>query len=230
MANGAIHGVVAPPRWTPHHVETAPSCRSDWEAVPPLLLVRATDGGPLRQATTVRVAWHEASLLVRFECADADAWGTHTERDAPLWTEEAVEVFLAPGGRTPTRYVELEVSPRGALFDAWIDNPGTSRAALSADTSWDCPGIEWRVGRLGPAQDWWAEIRLPLRSVLPEPAPLPDRWRANFYRIERPRDSGLPEEYGAWSPTLRDPPDFHVPEQFGLLERFDPQRNSQSTR
>ncbi|HVS64273.1 MAG TPA: carbohydrate-binding family 9-like protein [Thermoanaerobaculia bacterium] len=185
--------------------------------------MRSTDGGPLRQRTAVRVAWHEDSLLVRFECADVDAWGTYSERDAPLWSEEAVEVFLAPGGDTPRRYVEIEVSPRGVLFDALIDNPDGLRTTMRADVSWKCPGIRWRVGplagRSGEADDWWAEIALPLRSVLPGTRPLPALWRANFHRIERPRLGGLPEEYAAWSPTLRDPPDFHVPERFGLLRR-----------
>jgi hypothetical protein len=222
-----------PPRWLLPRLDTRPRAH-EWCAVPSRSLVRATDGGPLAQATSVRAAWHGELLLVRFECADVDAWGTHDRRDAPLWTEEAAEIFLAPGSETPRRYVEIEVSPRSALFDAWIDNRDGVRATLHADLGWDCPGIEWRAGRFDGgvpgAEDWWAEIALPLRALVPEPAPLPDRWRANFYRIERPRVPGLPEEYGAWSPTLRDPPDFHVPERFGLLERFDPQRSSQSTR
>ena len=44
---------------------------------------------------------------------------------------------------------------------------------------------------------------------------LPDTWRANLYRIERPRDAA--PEYSCWSPTLTDPADFHKPARFGVL-------------
>jgi hypothetical protein len=50
----------------------------------------------------------------------------------------------------------------------------------------------------------------------PPASPPPRRWRANFYRIERPR-GGRPE-LSCWSPTFTDPPDFHRPERFGVLE------------
>ena len=64
----------------------------------------------------MRLAWDERALHVRFDCADRDAWGTYRERDDPLYEEEVVEVFLAPGEADPRRYVELEVSPAGVLF------------------------------------------------------------------------------------------------------------------
>jgi hypothetical protein len=219
---GGASAAIGLPRWTLPELALVPrpdSADSDWAAIPGRALVLATDGSPLRQATTVRAAWHAESLLVRFECADADAWGTYRERDDPLWREEVVELFLAPGEATPGRYVEIEISPHGTLFDAWIDNPDGSRTTMRSDVAWNWPGLLWRVGRLGAADDWWAELQLPLRALVPAPSPLPDRWRANFYRVERPRRPELPEELGAWSPTLRDPPDFHVPERFGLIVR-----------
>jgi hypothetical protein len=121
-----------------------------------------------------------------------------------------VEVFLAPGVEDPVRYVEIEVSPPGVLFDAAIHNPTGLRADLTADLAWDCPGIRWQVGRGTERQDWWAELSIPWE------APPPRLWRANFYRVERPRD-GAPE-FTCWSPTLTSPADFHKPARFGLLE------------
>jgi hypothetical protein len=58
-------------------------------------------------------------------------------------------------------------------------------------------------------------LAIPWRSVAP-PGDLPRMWRANFYRIERPRD-GEPE-FSCWSATLTDPADFHRPARFGVLE------------
>ncbi len=126
-----------------------------------------------------------------------------------------VEVFLAPGADDPAAYFELEVSPRGTLFDARVRNPNLDRARLVVDTGWDCPGLRWQVGRLAERQDWWAELELPWSSLLDGAEP-PAVWRLNVYRVERPR--GGPAEYSCWSPTLTSPADFHRPRHFGRLE------------
>ena len=187
-----------------------------WDEVPAFgLLTRAAGDGPPEQETTVRVCHDGSTLYVRFDCVDRDAWGTFEHRDDPIYQEEAVELFLAPGEADPIHYYEFEVSPRGVLFDATIHNPTSRRADMTADPSWDCPGIAWTAGRTG-SQDWWAALAIPWKSVAPASDPLPRIWRANFYRIERPRD-GAPE-FSCWSPTLTDPADFHKPARFGALE------------
>lgn len=189
-----------------------------WDAVPILArLVRCEDAGTPAQATAVRFAWDPEELWVRFDCADRHAWATLTARDAPLWREEAVELFVAAGEGDPERYVEIEVNPLGALFDALVHNPGLERAALAADTSFDWPGIRWAAGRR--REGWWAALALPWAG-LPAAAggPLsgpPPSLRANLYRIDRP--PGSPAEHSAWSPTLVAPADFHRPRRFGRL-------------
>src|SRR5580765_718647 len=75
---------------------------SEVSHLPPL--VRADGSGPSVFPTTVRVCESDEALFVRFECEDRDIWGTYTERDDPLYEEEAVEVFLAPGGADPVEY------------------------------------------------------------------------------------------------------------------------------
>jgi len=184
--------------------------------------VLADGSAAATQATRVRLAHDARALYVRFECADHDAWGTWRHRNDPIYLEEAVEVFLAPGRRDPRRYWELEVSPLGVLFAARIENPTGRRADLEADTSWECAGLEWQAGPAGSSQDWWAALAIPwtaLAGLEGEAAAgtvPPRRWRANFYRIERPRGSA--PELSCWSPTLTDPPDFHRPDRFGVLE------------
>jgi Carbohydrate-binding family 9 len=191
-----------------------PTC-SEWRDATVLAPLRLADGsGEARWRTVVRLRWDPIALHVRFECEDRDAWGTYTHRDEPIWEEEAVEVFLAPGGSTPSSYFELEVSPSGVLFDAQVENPGSRRTDMRVDRSWDCPGLEWSSGALGLHEDWWASLSIPWAAIAPAGA-LPRTWRANFYRIERPR--GGEAELSAWSPTLADPPDFHKPDRFGRL-------------
>ncbi|HXO19867.1 MAG TPA: carbohydrate-binding family 9-like protein, partial [Thermoanaerobaculia bacterium] len=192
-----------------------PLARLPWPEIAPLpSLVLADSGGAPTQPTRVRLAWHETALHVRFDCADRDAWSTFTRRDDPLYREEVVEVFLAPGAADPALYYEIEVSPQGVLFDARVENPHSRRDTLRADTAWDCPGLRWGVGAAGPAEDWWAALAIPWAAIVPDGVPA--LWRANFYRIERPRDGSAPE-FSAWSPTLASPPDFHRPSRFGRL-------------
>ena len=99
-----------------------------WSRVPAVALRRAQDGSEPLQATVVRTAYDDDALLVRFECDDRDIWATHRDRDAPLWEEEVVELFVAPGEGDPSDYLEIEVNPLGAIFDARVTNPhGTAR-------------------------------------------------------------------------------------------------------
>ena len=200
------------PRW---QVPRLLPAWDDLPSLPPLLL--ADGSGPAVQQTRVRVAWDDEGFHVRFDCEDRDAWGTFEQRDDPIYEEEAVEVFLAAGTADPVDYFEIEVSPRGVLWDGIVHNPTSRRTEMVSDKSWDCPGIRWAVGQGAARQDWWATFLLPWHGIAP--GGLPPLWRANFYRIERPRDSRDGEtEFSCWSPTLTRPADFHKPARFGVLE------------
>jgi hypothetical protein len=198
--------------------------RMGWDELPLFAsLVRSADGGAAEQPTRLRAAWDLEALYLRFECEDRDAWGTWQRRDDPLYEEEVVEVFLEPGEREPASYFELEVSPLGVLFDARIHNPTSRRAEMVIETAWDCPGLRWQAGRGAARQDWWAALAIPWAALAPATAEVgpPLVWRANFYRIERPRDRAAPE-LSAWSPTMNQPVDFHRPARFGMLSLAPP--------
>lgn len=198
---------MTPPRIAiPHRGVAAPT------VLEPFVL--ADGRGVPRWPTRVEVAWDEAHLSVAFDCTDDDAWTTFTERDAPLWQQEVVELFLAPGDAVPTEYFEFEISPAGVLFDARVINPHGDRIGMTVDTAWDCPGIDWRVAATGGRANWRAELAISWRGL--ELAAAPAALRANFYRIERPR--GGEPEFSCWSPTLTSPADFHRPGRFGVLD------------
>jgi hypothetical protein len=104
------------------------------------------------------------------------------------------------------------------LFDAAVHNPTSQRKDMTVDPTWDCPGIRWAAGQGTERQDWWAEISIPWAGISPYGGP-PRDWRANLYRIERPRAPEDTEpELSCWSPTRTEPVDFHKPARFGLLE------------
>jgi hypothetical protein len=190
---------------------------AEWSRVPALALRRAQDGASPAQATAVRIAHDANGLLLRFDCTDRDIWATHTRRDAPLWEEEVVEVFLAPGDDDPTDYVEIEVNPLGAIFDARVLNPHGRRDSMRVDAAWNADGLVATVHRPLPGA-WRVELTIPWRDLC-RGVP-PRTWRANVFRIERPRDGD--DEYSCWSPTFSDPPDFHKPASFGRLVLGEP--------
>lgn len=184
-----------------------------WDALPVLapFVVAAGDALAVQQ-TRVRLGYDDAALYLQFECDDTDIWGTYTQRDDPIYDEEVVELFISPGTATPTRYYEIELSPNGVLFDARIYNPTNQRADLHVDVHWN-PAIVHRAWRDDAADRWGGLLAVPWAALVDGPPPT--SWRANVYRIERPRGSA--PEFSCWSPTFTAPADFHRPDYFGTL-------------
>lgn len=179
-----------------------------WEKIPATPLLDTVTGRMPRQPSWFKTAWDESELRVIFHCEDERAWATLRERDAALYEEEVVEVFLDPVGDLES-YFEIEVNPLNAVCDLVLRR---TRSGYRKDFAWDCNGLRTAVTK--DAQSWSAELSIPFASL--DPA-LPTRsgvWRANFYRIDRPTDE--PPELSAWSPTGQ--PLFHVQQRFGWLE------------
>jgi hypothetical protein len=181
------------------------------EGCVPFPLLRSTDGGTPRQKTTVVVYADKQNLNVLFRAEDDEVVATYLDHDAPLYEEDVVEVFLAPG--KPTTYYELEVNPLGTTFDARIESPNGVRASMRADLAWTCENLFAATRRVPGATD--TILRIPFASIHGAPK---SEWRANFFRIDRSRKHG--DEFSAWQPTMKNPADFHVVAAFGRL-RFE---------
>ncbi|MDR0965217.1 MAG: carbohydrate-binding family 9-like protein [Myxococcales bacterium] len=190
-----------------------------WQAAPWTEPFRRTgDGKKPHFSTRAKLSWDDEALYVAFEVEDRDIWATHTERDAPIYEEEVVEIFIDADGDGRT-YDELQLSPRGVQFDAAF----TGRRQ-GMNLGWDS-GMTSAVhlrGTLDDASDrdegWSAEMRIPVDRLtdVPRWPPRPgDRWRVNLYRLEwhseRKRNEG-----SAFSPPLVG--DFHHLPRFGWLE------------
>lgn len=185
------------------------------EGCVPVRLRRATDGATPRLATSVTAWFDDHYLTFLFCAADDHVLATHFEHDAPLYEQDVVEVFLAP--EDPLRYFELEVSPRGTLFDAKIESPAGVREGMRADRGWTCHGM-WAAVRMvtesSGATTTDIVVRVPFAG-LERPTPGDGEiWRANLFRIDRHPQG---DEYSAWQPTMKEPADFHVTAAFGRL-------------
>jgi hypothetical protein len=182
----------------------------------PVRLRCATDAAPPRLSTSVAVWFDAGHLNVLFSASDDYVEASLLEHDAPLYEEDVVEVFLAP--EELTLYFELEVSPRGTIFDARIDSPHGDRATMHVDRDWTCQGLVAAVRTVTEsdgASTVDTLIRVPFAAFGSETPADGATWRANFFRIDRhPR---LGDEFSAWQPTMKDPADFHVPAAFGTL-------------
>lgn len=179
-----------------------------WRDAPLALLLDTLSGAPPKQATSVRALWSSAEWRLLFHAEDTNAWATLTARDGPLYEEEVVEVFFDPAGDLDA-YFEIEVNPLGAVCDLVLRR---NRGGYLKDVTWNCDRLRTEVRTMRNA--WTAELSVPFPSITPEPPRPGSRWRANFFRIDRPL--GQERELSAWAPTGR--PTFHVPERFGIVE------------
>jgi hypothetical protein len=170
-------------------------------------LAKSTDGTAPRLATSVTAARDNDALVFTFRLQDDEVVATMRRHDEPLYNEDVVEVFLAP--EKLTEYFEIEVNPLGTMFDSRISSPDGVRKTMKGDVKWTC------VGCTGVVSLREVVIRVPFKAITARAPRSGDRWRANFFRIDRSKVHG--DEYSAWSPTLRNPADFHVAAAFGTL-------------
>lgn len=190
-----------------------------WEPAPDgqsVSLIDSSNGSLPRLETTVHCFYNEHSLNILFVGEDDLVRASYREHDDPLYEEDVLEIFLAP--QTLTTYCEIEVNPLGAIFDARVSSPDGTRNTMSVDRGWTCQELHafQRRDHILSESTWKFStlVSLPFSSLAAgQPAP-GDRWRANFFRIDR-HPSG--DEFTAWQATGRKPADFHVPAAFGYL-------------
>ena len=93
---------------------------------------------------------HEWRVL--FHATDADAWATLTERDAPLYEEETVEIFFDPAGDLQS-YFEIEVNPLNTVLDLVLRR---NRSGHVKNFAWKCEGLRTAVSKSAGA--WTTEL------------------------------------------------------------------------
>ncbi len=219
--NAIAQNLEALPVYRCKKLEAGPK-ESDWKRLKGVKLKTYNNKTKPRFSTTVKACWTEENLHLRFECEDKDIWGTYKNHDDPIYMEEAVEAFICADGDL-TRYYELNVSPLGVVFDAWIVNKSGYGGGEGSDFGWNCAGLGTAVTVIGTIdnrededKEWTVLMSIPFSSLDKTGGKIPkkgEEWRVNFFRIDRTPTS----EYYCLSPTLREPVAFHIPSKFGRL-------------
>jgi len=193
--------------------------------------VETRQGGPASFAASAKLLWDKRYLYVGVEVQDALLRSGHTRRDAHLWEQDCVELMVDPDG-DGRGYFEIQVSPRGVVFDTRYDTRRMPKPFGHVD--WDSKtrvGVSARGELDDRAADagYTVEIAIPWQAFSPEgegastPA-IGDEWRANLYVMDLAQEH---QRAAAWSPLGIG--DFHVPQRFGILAFEGPAEDVQGT-
>ncbi|MDP2984726.1 MAG: carbohydrate-binding family 9-like protein [Candidatus Latescibacter sp.] len=190
-----------------------------WKSAPAIDFSVCVSGEKPKHPTSLRLLYDGKYLYAGFECQDLDAASTVTAFDGPVTEQDHVSLYLDAGSDT-TGYFVIDVSPTGAVHDAFVLHGG-GNAANKVLSCWNCEKLRASVSVYGGGaqpgtQDrfWTVEIAIPLSELVTAPQYPPekgDRWRADFFRTEL--SDG--QELSAAVPTGAN--DFHIPRRFGVI-------------
>ncbi len=157
---------------------------------------------------------HDAeNLYIAFKCRDPlkrPLVATHTDRDAAVYQEDAVDTFLMPGpGQYP--YYQLVTNPIGTRFDMRLYDDDGRRGK---DVSWNPDST---VGTSKGDGRWVMEMAIPFEDLGGLGTPQPgDTWRVNFTR-----DADAASRLSSWAYTGGN---FHRTSNFGAMVFRDDDR------
>jgi hypothetical protein len=129
-----------------------------WQACPPLALGECQSDQIGELKSTARVLFDAKNLYVAFECVEKDTSTLKTAvtgRDANLWGNDHVDVFVRPQGSQQNYH--FIVACNGELMDA----TGTSRD--DTDTSWNSTAVV--KAKVNKDKNWIVTMSVPLAEV-----------------------------------------------------------------
>jgi len=194
-----------------------------WQKVPVTCSFKTFDNktAPYKFTTYARLLWDQQYLYICFFCQDNDIWATMKKRDAPLYEEEVIEVYIDADNDKLT-YTEIEINPLGAIFDAIILNDGI-QTIKNVTLNWTCLDMKLGIKIKGTIENrkdkdkyWTVEIAIPFSS-LPDIKSYPPEegevFGINMIRYERTKEKFW---HLTWAPCYTEgwP---HIPNKFGRV-------------
>jgi hypothetical protein len=189
---------------------------ADWKAARESPDFTAAEGGPqLRGRTSARLLWDDTNLYLFVTAADPDVANQFTTTDSDMWKEDVVELFI-DADRNGTGYVELQVNPHNAHFDAYFETTRAKKSVLAWSAGMtSAVKVNGTLDQKGDTdQGWDVEVAIPLVAVrgtstamaVTLPPQVGDMWRLNVVRSDKPDKGGIIA--AAWNPLTYK--DFHA--------------------
>lgn len=174
----------------------------DKAIAPEFVFLDGSKGTP-KDKTTVHVVTTEEEIAIFFRCQGdtSKLVAQATGRDAGIWKDDYVEIFLSPQRSRDVAFYHVAVNSIGTLYD------GRASVEQLDDASWNG---DIRVKTKAFPNAWTAEIVIPLRSMGLTPGQVPKVWLGNFghYNPTNGEDT-------AWRPTEQAA--SFLPSKFGYL-------------
>jgi len=167
--------------------------------------------------TTVFVTHDRENLYVAFRCDEPEIEtlkleGTVMKRDAPIWNDDCVELFLAPPGAG--FHYHFIVNWKSWVYDA------KEAGKTDSGREWDLDGLKVATSVSPPGKDshWAVEMALPFAGFgVPGPKP-GEVWGINFARERWAALYKAVIEYSTWSGLVGP---FQNPQRFGEIRFGD---------
>lgn len=197
---------------------------------------------PPAQQTRAKLLWDQNYLYIGIQLKEKNIWATMIRHDAPLYKENACEVFIDPDEDTQ-HYLEFGMNALGTTYDLLLPKP--FRDGGHAINEYNIHGLKAGVsidGTINNPRDkdvkWTVEIAIPMKALAElnllgnqRPPRAGDQWRVQFARAERelvvsgdnyilkkdPKtNKPLPSKYSSWAPQGL--VNLHYPEMWGFVQ------------
>jgi len=170
-----------------------------------------------KQKTRARLLWDDTNLYVAYEVEDTDITAQFTERDAAVYRDDTVEIFLNVRPTQTVGYYGIEINVRGAMFDYFCVD------AQYFIKRFQIEGIEMGIkidGTLNQREDqdrgWSMELAIPWANFS-DMARIPQAGTVFTANLNRWDGVEPNRRLSVWSDSRLDWPHPHAPAHFGDL-------------
>ena len=197
--------------------------------------------------TRAKMLWSDQYLYFAFELKDHHIWANITQKDAVIFHDNDIEIFIDANGDTHN-YIELELNALNTVWDLFLSKP--YREGGPVLNEFNMAGLLTAIqinGTLNDPSDkdesWTVEVAIPWKNLVTtsQYRRIPkhgENMRINFSRVQwdtevvdgkyeklRNTETGkpLPENNWIWSPM--GVIDMHRPELWGIVTFVDHQDN-----
>jgi len=173
--------------------------------------------------TQVDLCYTQSSIAITFTANNETNFyfdpkqGTNDD----IWAYEVMEAFIYKGTEDPQVYLEFEVNPNNATYQAFVYNPSKERATNAPFdhmfvSNPAADGFTATTKLDKAAEKWTSNVKIPLAMFnVDNGEARGTEWRMNFFRTVTSPKTYPDQQLGAWSSP--DKASFHISKFFGRV-------------